>query len=119
MPLPQIPQQGDAQKLAQVATGLKRTGGTYGPVVQRNPTGRPPGTTGTPAPRQSQEPQVPPEHLTLIDQLARSEAALQQAQQVASLPGAGEWAQLYLEMAQQARDNAAMALHQGTPNFEP
>jgi len=125
--LPQIPVQGDAKRLAQISSGLKRTGGTYGPVVQRRPTGRPQGTTGTPAPRETQQvqpapqpaqPQLPPEHVAYMDELARSAAALQQAQRLATLPGAGSWTRLYLQMAQQAHLKAAVALQQNTPNFE-
>ncbi len=41
MPAPKVPVWGDAQRLEQLGSGLKRQGGTYGPVVQRNPAGRP------------------------------------------------------------------------------
>ena len=77
-PLPKLPQQGDMARLEQVASGLKNTGGTHGPVVQRTPAGRPEGTGGTPAPRASQQQDViRPEHKQVFDGLALAEAERQ------------------------------------------
>jgi len=119
-PLPKIPQQGDAQRLAQVASGLKREGGTYGAVVQRNPTGRPQGSTGTPAPRASKAPQqfqVPPEHEALGASLAEAESTrVFWEQWIQKFPGPNS--EYYLEMATAAAEKAKEDYYTGTPNFE-
>ena len=56
MPLPQQPIQGDVSRVEQLASGLKRTGGTSGPLVQKRTAGRPTGSTAQPkpAPQQAQ-----------------------------------------------------------------
>jgi len=60
MPVPKVPQQGDAARLTQLASGLKREHGTYGAVVQRNDVGRPTGSGGA----QAQDgPAMPAEHM--------------------------------------------------------
>ena len=76
-PLPQIPAQGDSARLEQVASGLKQTGGTHGPTVQRTPAGRPPGTGGTPAPRATEQNILRPEHKQVFDELAKAEVERQ------------------------------------------
>jgi hypothetical protein len=77
MPLPKLPQQGDAARLEQVASGLKQTGGTHGPTVQRTPAGRPPGTGVTPTPRATQQNILRPEHKQVFDELAKAEVERQ------------------------------------------
>jgi len=116
-PLPKIPQQGDAQRLAQVASGLKREGGTYGAVVQRNPTGRPQGSTGTPAPRASKQPQVqiPPEHQQLMSELAQAEATRQDwAAMAAQSPT--PWVQGMLQVADENYNRLAEQVYAIIPN---
>lgn len=117
MPLPKVPQQGDAARIQQLASGLKRENGTYGAVVQRTPAGRPVGTGGTPAPRESQQFQVPPEHQSLAGKLAEAEAARQFWETWAQrYPGPN--AQFYLQQAESDAQEAMEAFYGATPNFE-
>lgn len=116
-PVPKTPQYGDAARLEQLATGLKREHGTYGAVVQRNDAGRPTGSTGTPAPRASADLSVPPEHSSLMAEVARAEVVRQQwAAVAASSPT--PWVQGMLEVANQNYEKLAAQLHGTTPNFE-
>ena len=121
-PLPKIPQQGDAQRLAQVASGLKREGGTYGAVVQRNPTGRPQGSTGTPAPRASQQQapkfQVSENHQQSFDRVARMEWTRQFWSGMRQRFPDIEWVQDVAANADKLAADAAEAAFQSTPNFE-
>jgi len=121
MPLPPIQQNGDAGRLEQLASGLKRQNGTSGPVLQRNPAGRPQGTGGTPAPRASQPQQQGPVLTPDMEMAAREVAIAEWARQywarlAAQYPSA--WTQLY----QQQTDSVAGIVHQdyynSTPNFE-
>lgn len=73
-PLPKTPQRGDQARLEQLASGLKQQGGTHGPLLQRNDAGRPTGTTGTPAPRASQNTNMPEGFEDSVRELATSEA---------------------------------------------
>ena len=120
-PLPKIPMQGDAQRLAQVASGLKREGGTYGAVVQRNPTGRPTGSTGTPAPRASQ-PQSGPVAVAAPTQqayrdLAQAEVAKQYwAMMAQRFPGPRT--EYYLTRSEKLVDELSKGVYNATPNVE-
>jgi len=118
-PLPQIPAQGDSARLEQVASGLKQTGGTHGPTVQRTPAGRPPGTGGTPAPRATQQQfEVPPEHQSLMQQAAEAEATRQfWVNWAKQYPGPNS--DFYLNQAEALAEQAHEALYTATPNLEP
>ena len=114
MPLPPIPQNGDAGRLEQLSSGLKRQNGTYGPVIQRQPAGRP--ATGQAQP-QPQTTTVTPDMEMSAREVAIAEWARQYwAQMAAKYPSA--WTQLY----QQEADSVAGIIHTGyynsTPNFE-
>ncbi len=115
-PLPKTPQQGDAARLEQLETGLKQTGGTHGPVVQKTPAGRPVGTGGTPAPRQSQgQFQISPEQQALFDELAQAEVARQYWSQMASTSPT-PWVQTMREIAERNYQLVAAKVFNTTPN---
>lgn len=116
-PLPQLPQHGDAAKLEQLATGTKQTNGTSGPTIQRTPVGRPEGTTGIPAPRQSAQPVVRPEHQQVFDELAQAELVRQQWAAVAS-QSPTPWVQGMLNIAEQNYQAAAVRAYNVVPNAE-
>jgi len=114
---PKIPQQGDAARIEQLASGLKKEHGAYGDLVQRTPAGRPEGTTGIPAPRSSQEFVVPDEHKSLGDDLADKTAAVQFWELwMQRFPGPK--AEFNLAQAEADRQDAEEAYYSGTPNFE-
>ena len=116
-PLPKQPQYGDAAKLEQLATGTKQTNGTSGPTIQRTPVGRPEGTTGIPAPRESMQPEVRPEHQQVFDDLAQAELVRQQWQQVAA-QSPTPWVQGMLALAEQNFQAAAVRAYNVVPNAE-
>jgi hypothetical protein len=119
MAVPQVPQQGDAARLQQLSSGLKKEHGTYGAVVQRTQPGRPAGTTGTPAPRASQAQQdasVDPAHLPVMQQAAQAEASRQfWTQWAQQFPGPN--ADYYLQQAEAMAQQAHESLYSATPNF--
>jgi hypothetical protein len=121
MALPKLPQHGDAAKIEQLASGLKNTGGTHGPVVQRTPAGRPQGTGGTPAPRasqQQQEFQVPQDHLDVFENLAWVTRTRAELEQSAMAPDAGPYTRFYALLAQRLHDASTETTVQTTPFFE-
>lgn len=116
MPLPKIPQQGDAARLQQLASGLKLEHGTYGAVVQRTPAGRPPGG----GVQQAAAPQVSelrPEHKMVFDELAQAEQSRQQWQALAQ-QSPTPWVQGMLEIADQNYQRAATRAYNVIPNTE-
>lgn len=117
-PVPKVPQYGDAARLQQLSSGLKREHGTYGAVVQRNEPGRPTGSTGTSAPRQGQGSfSVPPEHQAMGQAVAAAFDAVQFWQAFyEQYPGPNS--QFYLEQAQNDLRQAQEAYYSATPNFE-
>lgn len=117
MPIPKTPQYGDAARIEQLSSGLKREHGTYGAVVQRNDTGRPTGSTGTPAPRQSGKVEVPEEHKALAVDLATSDWSLQQLTALAQTSPT-PYVRAMLAAAQEDFDEAAATFYTATPNFE-
>lgn len=117
MPIPKTPQYGDAARIEQLASGLKREHGTYGAVVQRNDTGRPTGSTGTPAPRGSAQVEIPLEHKQLAAQLAISDWSLAQLTALAQTSPT-PWVEGMLAAAQEEREANAAAFYTATPNFE-
>jgi hypothetical protein len=118
MPIPKTPQYGDAARIEQLSSGLKREHGTYGAVVQRNDTGRPTGSTGTPAPRQSAQVEIPVEHQELAKDLAVSDWSRQQLAALAQTSPT-PWVQMMLAAAEEEYAENAATFYQATPNFEP
>jgi hypothetical protein len=117
MPVPKTPQYGDAARIEQLSSGLKLEHGTYGALVQRNDTGRPTGSTGTPAPRQSARVEIPAEHKALADDLARADWSRQQLAALAQTSPT-PWVQTMLAAAEEEYNNAASSFYTATPNFE-
>ena len=119
-PLPQQPQYGDAAKLEQLATGTKQTNGTSGPTIQRTPVGRPEGTTGIPAPRQSGQDQmsgVTPELKEKYKAIAQAEWVAQFWQMMAQrFPGPRT--EYYAAAAERMKAQAAEGVYNSTANFE-
>lgn len=112
-PVPKVPVWGDSQRIQQLASGLKREGGTYGAVVQRNEPGRP--TTGQanrPAPAQ-----IPPEHQSLAQELAAAEWSRQKWAQIAQTSPT-PWVQGMLAQAEDEYERVAATFYDATPNFE-
>ena len=108
------------KQLADLGLGQKEMP-TTGAVRAVRPTGRPPaGPAGLPAqaaaPASPQGP-TPDEH-DLMVRYAEAAQALQTAQAYAQLPGAGAWAQFFLQVAQRNHDEAGLALNNGTANFQ-
>ena len=118
-PLPKLPQQGDMARLEQVASGLKNTGGTHGPVVQRTPPGRPEGTGGTPAPRASkQQTNVPPDHQQMFDSVAKNEWVRQYWNSMVQRYPDIEWVQDIATRANEQAATSAERAFNATPFFE-
>ena len=116
MPLPPVQQYGDTTRLEQLSSGLKRTGGTHGPVVQRTPAGRPEGSTTTP-----QKPQqvtgVGPDVQMAAKDVATAEWARQYWENLAAqFPSA--WTQLYAQQADSVARAVQESYYRSTPNFE-
>ena len=119
-----MPQQNDApygskKQLADLGLGQKEMP-TTGAVRAVRPTGRPPaGPAGLPA--QAAAPASPQGPTDVEKQLmhlyAEAQLSVQWAQQLSKSPGSGQWAQFYAAIAPIVRDQAALALHQGTPNW--
>ena len=117
-PLPQQPQYGDAAKLEQLSTGTKQTNGTSGPTIQRTPVGRPEGTTGIPAPRESQQKfEVSDEQQAVFEELAQAEAVRQQWQALAA-QSPTPWVQAMREVAERNYQAIAAKVYNVTPNAE-
>jgi hypothetical protein len=106
---------GDKKALADAGLATKESPvtGTKRMVL---PTGRP-SKGGAAAPAAPQAPGPGPADVALMHSYAQAEATLQKAQQTAAMPGAGAWAQTLVQLATQARDEAAYQLHSQTPNF--
>jgi hypothetical protein len=117
-PLPRNPAYGDAAKLEQLGNGLKQEHGTYGSLVQRNPVGRPTGSTGVPAPRPSQQQSViRPEHAALAKELADAEVQRQQwraAAQASPTP----WVLAMADLTEREFQAAATKFYNVSPNVE-
>ena len=112
-----VPIQGDAKRLEQLASGVKRSGGTFGPVVQRTPAGRPVGTGGTPAPRESkQQNYVNPEHKPIFDEVARAEWTRQYWERMAQLSPT-PWVQGMLSLSERNAETAAAKAYDVVPNM--
>jgi len=116
-PLPQIPAQGDSARLEQVASGLKQTGGTHGPTVQRTPAGRPPGTGGTPAPRATEQNILRPEHKQVFDELAKAEVERQRWAALAA-ESPTPWVLGMQNLAERTYQEAATKTYNVIPNSE-
>lgn len=119
MPLPKVPQRGDAARLQQLASGLKMEHGTYGAVVQRNDVGRPTGSGGTPAPRESAQ-KVPPvsaEQQAMFGELARAELARQYWSALAA-QSPTPWIQAMKDIAEQNYRPVAERVYGIIPNQE-
>lgn len=107
LPSTSVAQYGDQKKLASLASGLKQSQGTSGPLVERTPVGRPAGKTAQPEAQEPiQEPvipspglAIPPEHLALINQTAQAKRAAMIAGQLSQYPDAGPWVQSALQQA--------------------
>lgn len=120
MPLPKTPQRGDMARLEQLATGLKQQGGTHGPLLQRNEPGRPTGTTGIPAPRESQQaqgPSLPPDLGLKEREVAIAEWSRQYWTRLAA-----QFPSAYTQLFEQQADAVARIVQQdyynSTGNFE-
>jgi hypothetical protein len=111
-------QYGDITKLQKLASGMKRQGGTYGAMVQTGGPGRPP-TSGVPTvPKVAQQqPQVPPEHLSAMQDYAQKQALANQWRALTARPDAGPWINFYARVAQNQADLAAQNLKVSTPDF--
>jgi hypothetical protein len=110
------PAYGDQAKLEQLGTGLKRTGGTHGPVIQKTPAGRPPEGGSPPAPQGS--PQVDPAFNDATKQLAQAELAVRRWQALAE-NSPTPWVQGMLALRERERDSLARQIFGATPYFEP
>jgi hypothetical protein len=122
--LPDVAHYGDIAKLKAMSTGVKKTGGVYGATVQRNPVGRPQGSSSAaaapavaPQAAPQPNPQIPPEHLALMDNYARAKAAAIKWQGFAQSADAGPWVQFYAQVAQRQLDQAAIQLKGATPDY--
>jgi hypothetical protein len=111
MPVPKVPQYGDAARLAQLASGLKREHGTYGSVVQRNEPGRPTEQTQGPAP------EIPAEHQGLMAQLAQAEIVRQRWAALAQ-SSPTPWIMGMRKIAEDNYQRIAQTYYDSTPNFE-
>jgi hypothetical protein len=116
MPLPRVPQRGDAARLQQLASGLKKEHGTYGAVVQRNPVGRPPGEASA-TQAAPQAPALRQEHKTVFDELAQAEMTRQQWRSVAQ-QSPTPWVQAMLDIAERNYQAAAARAYNIIPNTE-
>jgi hypothetical protein len=113
---------GDKVKLE----GFKQAGGNSGPMIQKNPVGRPAGsTTGveipvtpvvTPQP-QTPEPEVPAEHVALMQDYGRARKAYEYWATKATAANAGPNAKLYAREAYSQMVEAANLVKQNTPDF--
>jgi hypothetical protein len=105
-------------RLEQLGSGLKQTNGTSGPVIQRTPAGRPTGSGGTPAPRASNaQQQIPPEHLSLAQELAKAELVRQQWAVIAA-QSPTPWVEGMLAVAETNYQEVASRFYDATPNLE-
>jgi hypothetical protein len=114
------PNYGDKVKLE----GFKKAGGNSGPMIQKNPVGRPAGsTTGMEVPvtpvvnRAQAEGGVPDSHAALMQDYARAMRANDQWSKLAQAADAGPWVQAYAAKARTQLEQAAVALKQQTPDF--
>jgi hypothetical protein len=117
MPVPKVPLQGDAARIEQLSSGLKREHGTHGAVVQRNDVGRP--STGQQAQAQpmGKAQMVPPEHQQMFNDVAEAEWVRQFWEAYAArFPGT--LAEMYRAEAEANVRRVAEGVYQKTPNFE-
>ena len=119
MPQHNQAQYGDKKALADRGLGVKEMPASGGKRLVR-PTGRPPvGPAGLPAQAAAPaSPQGPtPEEHDLAVRAVEALSALEVAKSYAQLPGAGVWAQFFLQIAQRGFDEDGYAYHAGTPNY--
>src|SRR3974390_2406165 len=103
-------QYGDKTTLNKLSVGMKDIAGTDAKTMQRN-AGRPPGPAGggsgpgasppAPAPQA-----IPQEHVDLIDDATRKQAAAEFFTTIASQPTAGSWARLVAAVAVRQAEEA-------------
>jgi hypothetical protein len=113
-PVPKVPQYGDAARIEQIASGLKKEHGTYGAVVQRNDPGRPSGA----AQPQAQQAQIPPEHIGMMQRLGELEVVRQQWDALAR-KSPTPWVIGMRTIAEENYQKLAQQLYAATPNLEP
>ena len=124
MALPQQPAQYGAKKqLADIGLGQKDVPTNTGAVRAVRHTGRPQGSTQTtPSTAQPQGPPpqgpTPAEHQAVVN-FAVAQHAKNAADQWASTPTAGPWAQLLQQMGQSAHEHALLLANHTLPNFNP
>jgi hypothetical protein len=116
---PDVAHYGDVNKLKQMSTGVKKTGGTYGATVQRNPVGRPQGdNSAAVAPATSpQGTPIPEEQVSAMQVFANAEKTAQDWLLAAQRPDAGPFVRAYAEQARQVANKLALQLKTQTPNF--
>jgi hypothetical protein len=114
-PLPKVPAQGDTARLQQLASGLKKENGTYGSLVQRNDVGRP-SSPSQGRPTQSAQ-QIPPEHVSLAQDLAKAELVRQQWAVIAA-QSPTPWVEGMLAVAETNYQEVASRFYDATPNLE-
>ena len=112
-----LPQYGDMKRVEQIASGLKRTGGTYGPVVQRNEAGRPAGSGQIPQPPVAARKPVPQQHLDLMSSYAQAASVAQKWRALAQSTPNSPWVQFYATVANEQEAALARALKLQTPDF--
>jgi hypothetical protein len=114
MPVPKVPAYGDANRLTQLASGLKREHGTYGAVVQRNDVGRPTGSGQQQAP----EAAIPGEHMQSARAIAQAEWVNQFWSNMAQKYPDSPLIEMYAANAARIAGEKAQAFQQATPFFE-
>lgn len=112
------PVQGDMKALEKMASGVKRAGGTYGPLVQIPEPGRPPGSGTTQSPiQEAPYNAIPNEHRQLMQVYADAKRYADLWTAAESDPSAGSWVRMYASVARQKAMDAANNLKQATPDF--
>ncbi len=102
--------------LTRTASGLRQGNADLVPTERRG-VGRPAGAAAQPAVGGTPAPEIPPEHIVLMEEFARRAAVAQRANAAAQDPLAGPWLRAYAEQAQVKAEESAQSLRSQTPFF--
>ena len=111
-------QYGDKTVLDKFRSSTKPLPVSGAPAPRRGP-GRPAAQPAQAAPQTSPEAggQLPPEHLTMMQKLAKAEEVAEYWQNLAQAVPT-QFTQMYAKRATEVRDRLALKLYKDTPNFE-
>ena len=118
----QAPAYGDKKALDKLRSGLTTTPmtgvKTPAPTAGRPPTsgGGPPASASGAGPQQ-QVPPIPPEHMTMLQQLAQAARTAQILTQKSQQPDAGPWLRYYAAVATERYQEIAIKVKSETPFF--